>query len=194
MDILFWSGGKDSYLSCYFYKLSFPEREFALLTTFNEENDIIPHQELSLQTIKKQSNYLGLLLYPVPLPRECSNDVYLQRVNKALVKISEKPKQLIFGDRLAPETMNWREENFNTLGFECYFPIQHKSIDELLTVLEREPVEVEICAVQEKFRGHIKTGQRFDADFVRQLRDEIDPMGERGEFHTEVIFTNAFVD
>jgi diphthamide synthase (EF-2-diphthine--ammonia ligase) len=31
-------------------------------------------------------------------------------------------------------------------------------------------------------------GERFNQHFVWQLPREIDPMGEKGEFHTQVVF------
>src|SRR5699024_7678341 len=129
----------------------------------------------------KQSRQLNLPLFTVPLPPKCPNEVYLEKVGNAIRSIPKRSARLIFGDRLAPEIINWREKNFAELGFDCFFPIQDKSVDELLAVLEDAPVKVRISAVREPFKSSIKVGQRYNGNFIKELPDEVDPMGEQGE-------------
>lgn len=191
MDILFWSGGKDAYLALHFYRESNPGATVRLLTTYNERDEIVPHQNVRLEHIKKQAAHLGLELTTVPLPPECPNDIYLERVEKALEDIDESINHLIFGDWYLQEIREWREKVFGEMGYDCLFPIWKKSIHDLLPVLLFEPVEVEVSAVKEEFQSLIRVGETFDQSLVTQLQhlpDEIDPMGEKGEFHTKVIF------
>jgi diphthamide synthase (EF-2-diphthine--ammonia ligase) len=49
-------------------------------------------------------------------------------------------------------------------------------------------VKIRISAVAEEYQKFISVGEIFDQNFIRQLPDDIDPMGEKGEFHTEVVF------
>ncbi len=190
MDILFWSGGKDSYLALEFYKRALPNRAITLLTTYEEETRTVPHQNIPIHKIKKQARYLNLKIHTVPLPADCSNDLYLEKLNKTLNR--ESPKHLLFGDWHLQDIRDWREESFNKLGYECRFPIWKRSLHELLPVLLLKTAEIRISAVQERFQEYIRIGELYNQHFMQQLPHEIDPMGERGEFHTEVCFASEF--
>ncbi|HKK46674.1 MAG TPA: hypothetical protein VJ964_14205 [Balneolaceae bacterium] len=191
MDILFWSGGKDAYLALQFYRQEHPEAVIKLLTTYDETDEIVPHQRIKLEDIRKQAASLGLELILVPLPPDCPNDIYLERVKKALKNIRETIDHLIFGDWYLQDIREWRENVFGDMGYSCVFPIWKKNIHELLPVLLFKPITVEISAVKEEFQPLIRVGETFDQAFVSQLLhlpEDIDPMGEKGEFHTKVVF------
>lgn len=188
MDILFWSGGKDAYMALQFHLQEYPERSLQLLTTYNEETSKVPHQNISLGDIKKQAAHLNIKLHCVPLPTNCPNKEYLQRLQEVLESLSAKT--LIFGDWKNKEIRQWREEVFGELGYECVFPIWQKSIHELLPVLILKPIEIKISAVKEEFQSVLRVGETYDQPLITQLNHlpDIDPMGENGEFHTKVIF------
>jgi len=191
MDILFWSGGKDAFLALQFYQKQYPGQELQLLTTYEETTNIVPHQNIPLSHIQKQAATLELKLNCVPLPRECPNEVYLDSVDQALKQIKSKIEWLVFGDLHLQDVRSWREEMFEKRGYKCRFPIWNKSIHELLPVLQLQPVSIKISAVMDKFRHLIRVGESFDQSFIKQLQylqEDIDPMGEKGEFHTKVSF------
>jgi len=191
MDILFWSGGKDAYLALQFYRKEHPEATTRLLTTYDETDEIVPHQQIKLKNIRKQAASLGLDLITVPLPPECPNDVYLERVGKALSDTDEPVGKLIFGDWHLNDIRSWREKVFGDMGYKCCFPIWQKSIHDLLPVLFFKPIKIKISAVGEEYQHLIRKGESFNQSFVQQIAHqpkEIDPMGENGEFHTEIIF------
>ena len=190
MDILFWSGGKDAYLAYEFYRQKHPKSELKLLTTYSENSEIVPHQKIPIEIIKEQAKALKLELILVPLPEDCPNDIYLEKIKDALENEPEKVNHLIFGDWHLEDIRNWRESQFEKLGYSCLFPIWQKKLDELLPVLLFKPVEIRINAVQSKYEKFIRVGELFNKQFIRQLPKEIDPMGEKGEFHTKVIFKN----
>jgi len=191
MDILFWSGGKDAYLAYHFYRESNPKATIKLLTTYNESTDIVPHQNIPLKDIKTQANHLGLELITVPLPPDCPNDIYLKRLEETFENVDESIDHLIFGDWYLEDIRKWREKVFGDMGYDCLFPIWKKSIHDLLPVLLFKPVEIKISAVKEEFQSLIRVGETFDQSLITQLQhlpEDIDPMGEKGEFHTQVIF------
>jgi len=188
MDILFWSGGKDSYLALKFFKQDYECDDLKMLTTYDRTNSRIPHQNLALSTIKEQAKFLKSELLAVPLPPDCPNEVYVKKVRETLDNQRTNLRYLIFGDWYLDEIRKWREEVFGGMGFECLFPIWEKPLDELLPVLLFNPVEVKISAVADEYKDYLKIGETYNQQLVRQLPDQIDPMGEKGEFHTEVIF------
>jgi diphthamide synthase (EF-2-diphthine--ammonia ligase) len=67
------------------------------------------------------------------------------------------------------------------------FPIWEKPIEELIELIESEQVEIRIRSVDSNFDRFINKGALYDRRFVKNLPENIDPMGENGEFHTEVI-------
>lgn len=186
MDVLFWSGGKDSYLALEFFREKHDENKLKLLTTYNEDTDVVPHQNIDVSDIKKQAATLKLELILVPLPQECPNEEYLQRVEEALAGQQETVRRLIFGDWHLQDIREWREKAFGNMGYECLFPIWEKSIHDLLAVLMLKPVKITITAVQDKFQKFIRVGEEYNQRLVQQLPDKINPMGENGEFHTRV--------
>lgn len=188
IDILFWSGGKDAFLAYEFYRQENPDEELVLLTTYNEKNEIVPHQNIPLKNIEAQARALDLSLLLVSLPDECPNEVYLKKVHETLKTQDQEIGHLVFGDWHLQDIRNWREEQFNELGYNCLFPIWNKDLNELLPILLFKPVEVRISAVAEEYHKWIRVGELFNQKFIRQLPKEIDPMGEKGEFHTEVVF------
>jgi diphthamide synthase (EF-2-diphthine--ammonia ligase) len=191
MDILFWSGGKDAYLALHFYRQEYPDTDLRLLTTYEKATGDVPHQQIEMSHIHKQAEDLGLPLITIPLPTDCPNDIYLKEIEQKLSGQNESIRYLIFGDWHLQDIRQWREEVFKNMGYKCLFPIWKKSIHDLLPVLQFQPVKVEINAVQEKYKHLIRVGETYNQSFVVQLRhlpEEIDPMGENGEFHTKVIF------
>lgn len=186
MDILFWSGGKDSYLALEFYSREKDQNDLKLLTTYQENKNLVPHQNIDLKDIEEQAEDLGLDVITVPLPEDCPNDVYLESLEKALENCEENIKNLVFGDWKLEDIREWRENEFDKMGYRCLFPIWEKSIHELLPVLTLKPVEVTISAVKNEYRKYIRVGEPYNLHFVQQLPEEIDPMGENGEFHTKV--------
>lgn len=186
MDVLFWSGGKDSYLALEFFRKKHHENKLKLLTTYDEDTDVVPHQNIDVSDIKEQAATLELELSLVPLPQECPNEVYLQKIEEALTGQQETVRRLIFGDWHLRDIREWREQAFGDMGYECLFPIWEKSIDDLLPMLLLKPVEVTINAVDEKYQKYIRVGEPYNQRFVQQLPSDIDPMGENGEFHTKV--------
>jgi len=191
MDILFWSGGKDAYLALQFYRQTHPQKQIMLLTTYDYSDDIVPHQNIALSHINKQAADLGLEFVSVPLPPDCPNDIYLEKLKETLDNIDEMVDHLIFGDWHLEEIRKWREKVFTDMGYSCRFPIWQKDLHELLPVLFFKPIDIEISAVQQQFQDIIRVGEPYNQAFVQQIQhlsEEIDPMGENGEFHTKVTF------
>lgn len=185
MNILFWSGGKDSYLALEFYRREYDE-DPVLLTTYDKESDTVPVQNIPIKNIRKQAAELELELILVPLPTDCPNEQYLAALDETFSGLDEQPEHLVFGDWQNEEIRQWREKVFGERGYTCIFPIWRKSIHQLLPVLLLTPVKVHISAVAPEYQAYLRIGEPYDQRLVSQLPSGIDPMGENGEFHTEV--------
>lgn len=184
---LFWSGGKDSLLALREWQ-RLGRSDPILVTTFNDENGMVPYQEIPIDRIYRQALHLELPLISIPLSHPVDNKTYLSALKIEFTSAPFHVRDLIFGDLHLEDIRQWRETEFEELGMRSHFPIWHKSVEELLQVLEREKAKVVIRYVSDPHRKRIKPGTRFNREFIRSLPPRIDPFGEYGEFHTEVVF------
>jgi diphthamide synthase (EF-2-diphthine--ammonia ligase) len=184
-DILFWSGGKDSLLALR-YLLDESDADPVLLTTFDDESGRVPHQNIPVETIRRQAMDLGLLLYTVPISYPASNSEYLETIQVHLKQFPFGVQHLVFGDLHLQDIRDWREQEFGKMGFDLLFPIWQKPYDELFDRLDNESANIQISAVSDEYSDLIQPGTIFNRRFTSSLPDSIDKMGENGEFHTVI--------
>ncbi len=183
VDILFWSGGKDSYLA-YRALMRKAERQAALLTTFDGKTRVIAHQEVSIREAVAQAEALNAPLLGVPLFAGLD---YTDRVGRAL-ELVPCARRLVFGDLRLEHVRSWRESEFGALlesrEIELYFPLWERPYAELMEDLERSGVECVVSAVADAASGVVRVGEVFSRAMMERLPSRIDPFGEEGEFHT----------
>jgi diphthamide synthase (EF-2-diphthine--ammonia ligase) len=195
VSILFWSGGKDSYLTYRHLKKMRPETPLILMTTFGIGTQMASIQNVHVQDIVKQAKYLQEPCCFVPLTPNGSDyqEAVLGAIEsvvmaKSLCNISSV-SELIFGDLRLEDILQWRRETFGK-RFKVTAPLFGKSYDELLRELwaarDEEGFEIFISATEVK--DLINVGDVYDEDFVNGLPSSIDLMGENGEFHTLIKF------
>lgn len=183
VDLLFWSGGKDSLLS---YRALGREgvRPVALLTTFDSVTRIVAHQELHFNQIVRQAGHLGLPLLGVPLH---PGHPYMDRIREA-VALVPRVSRFVFGDLHLEHVREWRDNAFRdlaeALGASLHFPLWGVPYEELIADLQASGVPCEVSAVTEPAGGVIRVGDEFGREMMARLPGEIDPFGENGEFHT----------
>jgi diphthamide synthase (EF-2-diphthine--ammonia ligase) len=184
-DILFWSGGKDSLLALRYIQDE-SDGDPVLLTTFDDESGRVPHQNIPVETIRRQALDLGLILYTIPLSYPASNKEYHSTLANYLNQFPFGVRRILFGDMHLQDIREWREEQFGAMGYDLHFPIWQKPYGELFDRLERDNVSIRISSVMGEFSDQIQPGTEFNRRFANSLPEEIDKMGENGEFHTEV--------
>ena len=184
-DFLFWSGGKDACLALLYHRDK-TGSEPILVTTFDEQTQQVPHQKIPVARIRQQAIDLGLMLYTIPLSYPASNHEYLSAIQQNLKQLPFSVNTLIFGDLHLQDIRDWREKEFGAMGYDLLFPIWQKPYDELFDRLERDNITIRISAVMNEFSDLIQPGQIFNRAFAESLPEEIDKMGENGEFHTEI--------
>ena len=160
IDVLFWSGGKDSYLSLLIleqlYLNSKTDRRLVLLTTFEGSSPFgaITHQGMLIRDVMDQAKALGLDLLLVPLPDKngqgVSNVSYKETVMHALDELkselisdslrdktsSDIKMRLCFGDLHLKDIRDWRESCFGgQSGYDCFFPAFGADYQQLQNVL-----------------------------------------------------------
>jgi iron complex transport system substrate-binding protein len=191
VKVLFFSGGKDSFLTI--RKLVKQQLQSAitndpfqliLLTTFDSSTRIIAHQEIPIDTVLRQATHLGIPLLAIPL-RRGSGETYLNRIERGLDAIRERIADieqisLVFGDLHLDHIREWREKELSTYPLE--YPLWKTPYDELMDDLEASKIRVVLSAAT-------KDGVHEGMVFTRKLWNEVismgmDGFGENGEFHS----------
>ena len=208
LNVLFWSGGKDSFLTLAALKRSEPDADVVLLTTFDASTRMVPEQNVPMDDVLDQATKgLGLDLVLVPLPSEhVSNDAYLDAVVRGIAAATSSRSRpfnvrLVFGDLHLADIRAWREAAFASRGFsDVCFPLFGASYADLSRALFTHDRVAKVTftnspSVALRERLGVRVGDAFDAAaFERLSKDfdasgDVDPFGERGEFHTFVQLT-----
>lgn len=180
-----WSSGKDSAWTLHLLRRQ-PEIEVVgLLTTLNTEFDRVAMHGTRRSVLEAQAAAARLLLWIIPLPWPCSNEVYEQRMSEACQRaIAERVDAIAFGDLFLTDVRAYREKQLAGTGLEPLFPLWEIPTDALARDMIAGGLRTKIVCVDSKQLPASFAGREFDLDLLRDLPPEIDPCGERGEFHT----------
>ena len=190
IKVLFFSGGKDSFLAI--RKLvkerqtSPPRFHLILLTTFDAESRIIAHQEIPIDAVLRQGQHLGIPLLAIPL-RRGSGETYLSRIERGVDAIHQRVKDiqqltLVFGDLHLDHIKEWRDKELKQYSLE--YPLWKVPYVDLIQDLEDSEVSVVLSAVTVD-NDMLKIGMPFTRKLMEDLSDMgFDAFGENGEFHS----------
>lgn len=185
--ILAWSGGKDSALSLYELRRQKNIEIAVLLTTITKGHDRISMHGVRRELLLKQAGQLDLPLEEIAIPKNCTNDVYEKQMRQALEKYyKEGIRTAAFGDLFLQDIRDYREERMARIGMQCLFPLWGSPT----TVLAGRFIDLGfraiVACVDTEALGREFAGREYDRDFIEDLPPEVDPCGEKGEFHTFV--------
>jgi len=187
IKVLFFSGGKDSFLAMRAMAREAVKQPFgmALLTTFDATSRIIAHQDISIDIVLRQAKHLGITLLGVPMHRG-SKEGYVSRVRRGLQIIErhtgERIQSLVFGDLHLEHIVQWREEQLGSLGYRTMYPLLRVDYDVLEQDLEASRVP---CVVSSPTVDDVSIGEVYNSALrERVVTCDIDAFGENGEFHT----------
>lgn len=183
--MLFWSGGKDSYLALRRLKRE-AMRPVLLLTTYDGATGMVAHQEVGIETVVRQAKWMRLPLLGVPVVY----GEYVQSVRDGLERVRDHGVDVVrvaFGDLHLRHIREWREGQLGGLGAELVYPVWDVEYERLMDELEGEGVVVRVSAVDVGKVGEcVRVGDLFGRELVARLPDGVDRFGENGEFHTMV--------
>lgn len=183
---LFWSGGKDSFLTYRALKRA-GATNVVLVTTFDAKSRLIAHQEFAIDEVIKQATHLNAPVIGVPLH---PGGEYLDHLVPALDLIPACDT-LAFGDLHLEHIRGWREEAFGshprTRDLALSFPLWKADYAELLADFEASGASSTISALTKDIPG-VTLGDAFGRDLIKKLPEGVDPFGENGEFHTLISF------
>ncbi|GAX21912.1 hypothetical protein FisN_30Hh115 [Fistulifera solaris] len=176
--VLFFSGGKDSFLTIRALARQAVRFPLVLLTTFDATSRVVAHQEVSIQQILQQAQHLQLPLLGVPL----------HLIEEHVAKVTgttpaDAIHSLVFGDLHLKHIRDWRKDQLGGL-YRLEYPLWKVDYATLAQDLELSGVP---CIVSSSTVDTVQVGERYDALFRERLKAAgatIDLFGENGEFHT----------
>jgi uncharacterized protein (TIGR00290 family) len=183
---LAWSGGKDSALALQALRRDGVEVA-ALLTTITESYDRVSMHGVRRELIRRQAAAAGVALVEVKIPPDCVNAVYEERMAAAFAEPPlDEIGAMASGDLFLEEVRAYREERLAGAGKEALFPLWGRDTRALAREFVAEGFEAVVCCLDPRKLDASFAGRPYDLDLLADLPDDVDPCGERGEFHTFV--------
>lgn len=187
-----WSSGKDSALGLERLRHSEEFEVVALFTTFEESTEFLPIQGVPLFAVREQAFCLNLPLVEIPLPSQCPNEIYEKRVIESLSKHLKGVHHLAFGDLYLDGIREYRESFLKPAGFHLHFPLMGKDPAGMAQEILSSGIQARLCSVDRTQLDERFCGRKYDQTLLLDLPQEVDPCGERGEFHTFVYNSPSF--
>jgi uncharacterized protein (TIGR00290 family) len=185
--ILSWSSGKDSAWALHMLRRRHDLEVVGLLTAFNEAFDRVAMHAVRRELVEAQAAAAGLPLQAVMLPYPCTNEVYESRMGAAIAEAcGSGVTHMAFGDLFLEDVRAYRVRLLDGTGVEPMFPIW-SSIEETPSLARRmvaAGLKAVVTCVDPGQLGEAFLGRRYDEGFLADLPADVDPCGERGEFHT----------
>ncbi|HEX8671946.1 MAG TPA: hypothetical protein VF710_08665 [Longimicrobium sp.] len=187
--VLSWSGGKDSALALARLRADARVEVAGLLTTVTAEYDRVSIHGVRRSLLHAQAEALGLPLQEVTLAPHSTNEAYDAALASALGELRARMpevRRLAFGDIFLEDVRRYREERVEALGFGALFPLWGEPTHDLAREVFASGIVARLVCVDTQVLSAAFAGRSYDAALLADLPADVDPCGERGEFHTFV--------
>jgi uncharacterized protein (TIGR00290 family) len=185
--LLSWSSGKDSAWSLHVLRQRGEYEVVGLLTTFNQVADRVAMHAVRRELVERQAAAVGLPLWAVPLPWPCSNEQYERLMAETCAKaVGEGIEGVAFGDLFLEDVRAYREKQLKDTGLEPVFPVWGMPTRDLAREMIAAGTRAKLTCVDTEKLDRSFVGREFDEALLTDLPAEVDPCGERGEFHSFV--------
>lgn len=193
--LLSWSSGKDSAWSLHVLRQRADYEVVGLLTTFNEAADRVAMHAVRRELVERQAIAVGVALWSVPLPWPCSNEQYESLMAQACDRaVAAGVEGIAFGDLFLEDVRAYREKQMKDTGLEPVFPVWGLPTAALAREMIVSGVRAKLTCVDTDKLDRSFVGREFDEALLADLPGDVDPCGERGEFHSFVYAGPMFRD
>jgi len=185
--LLSWSSGKDSAWSLYVLRQRGEYEVAGLLTTFNEAAGRVAMHAVRRELVERQASATGLPLWAVQLPWPCSNEQYELLMAETCAKaVAAGIEGIAFGDLFLEDVRSYREKQMRDTGLLPVFPLWGQPTRELAGQMIASGMRAKLTCVDTEKLDASFAGREFNESLLADLPDEVDPCGEKGEFHSFV--------
>ena len=183
--LIAWSSGKDSAFSLHEVRRAGEYDVVGALTTVTETFARVSMHGVREEILRAQLDAVGLPATIVPIPYPCPNEVYEARMEAALAAAKQNGiTHIVFGDLFLEDVRAYREQKLAGTGIAPLFPLWGRPTDALAREMIASGVETYLSTVDLKKLPASFAGRKFDAALLADFSPDIDPCGERGEFHS----------
>ncbi len=185
---LSWSGGKDAAWTLHRLRATSSVETVALVTTVVPAFERVAMHGVRVELLRAQARAAGVPLVEVPLSWPSTNQEYEARVGGALgaLRAERGVTHVAFGDLFLADVRDYREQMLQGSGLTPLFPLWQEPTGPLVNQMVAAGLEARIVCLDPTRVGRELAGRRIDASLLAGLPDDVDPCGERGEFHTFV--------
>lgn len=185
--IVSWSGGKDSAFALYEIIRNGNYKVYHLLTTITEGYNRVSIHGVRQTLLEAQVKSLGLPLRKVYIPKNASNEDYEFKMEEALTEyIRQGVSSVVFADIFLEEVRKYRETNLSKIGMRGLFPLWGRNTEELAHRFIDAGFQAVITCIDSAVMNKKFVGRSFDKQLLDELPSNVDPCGEKGEFHSFV--------
>jgi len=183
-----WSGGKDSCAAYHRARHSFDL--VTAITMFNEDGTRSRSHGLRPEILAAQVERLGLQA----ITQTCAWDTYDKAFDRALeAAAAMRVTHVIFGDILFDEHREWAERMSAGRGLTAIEPLWKESTTALYQSFLASGTRARIVTVRSSKLDESFLGRDLAEDLLGEfVARDVDPCGERGEYHTVVTACEAF--
>jgi uncharacterized protein (TIGR00290 family) len=182
-----WSSGKDCAWALHLLRQRGEVEVVGLVTTLNEAFRRVAMHGVRMELVEAQAKAAGLPLWSIPLPWPCTNAEYEDRMRRVVERArSEGIGAFAFGDLHLEDIRAYRVGQLAGTGIEPLFPVWGTPADTpgLARSMLASGLRATLTCVDPKQLSPRFVGREFDHTLLAELSPDVDPCGERGEFHT----------
>lgn len=186
---LSWSGGKDSALALQALRDDPAVDVACLVTSVTLEYDRVSVHGVRRELLREQALRTGLPLIEIMLRAGCSNEDYEAAFLGALDEVKRRHPEvsaMAFGDLFLEDVRAYRERLLSGTGYSPVFPVWGVDTTALARRMLDDGFAARLVCVDCTQLDPSFAGRSYDASLLSDLPAEVDPCGERGEFHTFV--------
>jgi uncharacterized protein (TIGR00290 family) len=183
--LIAWSTGKDSAFALHVARQRGEVEIVGLLTTLTSRYGRVSMHGVREEILDRQAAALGLPCRKVWIPPACVNaDYELAMAGAMAAARSDGVVRVVFGDLFLQDVRAYRERQLAGSGIAPEFPLWGSDTAALAPRMIASGLEATVVCVDPRRLPASFAGRRFDAAFLADLPEGVDPCGENGEFHT----------
>ena len=183
--LLSWSSGKDSAWALHVLRQD-PDIEVAgLFCTVNKAFERVAMHAVRIELLKQQADSAGLSLHLIEIPYPCSDEAYAEAMAAFVAQAKRDGVECFaFGDLFLEDVRRYREERLHGSGIVPIFPLWGMPTGQLSRDMLAGGLKAVITCIDPNQLASSFAGRSYDAAFLDELPEKVDPCGEYGEFHS----------
>ncbi|MCS7204940.1 MAG: diphthine--ammonia ligase [Leptospiraceae bacterium] len=180
-----WSSGKDSARALWEIRKQKELHVDYLITTISDK-----YQRVSLHGIRKelliqQFQSIGIPYQILEIPDLPTNEEYEKIMEFHLNNLKMQGfDYAIFGDIFLEEVRSYRERQLSRYEIKAIFPLWGRDTKVLIQEFIELGFRAIVVSVNAEILGKELLAQEINSYFLKQLPKNVDPCGEKGEYHT----------